>query len=139
MAVGVLDKWHQVAENGDLKLLKSILAKDATFYSPLLFKPKHGKAQVAGFLMAAAKMFEGNGFHYVKEVIGEYDAVLEFNATIDGILVDGVDIITWNEQGLITEFKVMIRPFSAVQKVGEKMQSQLENMSLWDKMKLKMS
>ena len=133
----VLEKWHQVVQNNDLKLLKSILAKEAVFYSPLLFKPKNGKAQVAGFLMAAAKMFEGNNFHYVKQVIGENDAFLEFNAEIDGVLIDGVDIITWNNAGLITEFKVMIRPFTAVQKVGEKMKALLDDMSLWDKLKLK--
>lgn len=133
----VLEKWHQVVQNGDLKLLKSILAKDALFYSPLLFKPKSGKAQVAGFLMAAAKMFEGNDFHYVKEVVGQHEAVLEFNAQIDGVLIDGVDIITWNDENMITEFKVMIRPFTAVQKVGERMKALLDNMSLWDKIKLK--
>ena len=87
--------------------------------------------------MAAAKMFEGNDFHYVKEVVGQHEAVLEFNAQIDGVLIDGVDIITWNDENMITEFKVMIRPFTAVQKVGERMKALLDNMSLWDKIKLK--
>lgn len=135
----IIKKWHQVVKEQDIKLLKSILANDAIFYSPLLFKPKKGKAQVAGFLMAASKMFEGNDFHYVKEIIGSNEAMLEFNATIDGILVDGVDIITWNDDEKITEFKVMIRPFTAIEKVGEKMKSLLEEMSLWDKIKLKVS
>lgn len=135
----IIKKWHQVVNEQDIKLLKSILAKEAIFYSPLLFKPKKGKAQVAAFLMAAAKMFEGNDFHYVKEIIGSNEAMLEFNATIDGILVDGVDIITWNNDEKITEFKVMIRPFTAVEKVGEKMKALLEEMSFWDKIKLKVS
>jgi len=133
----VLEKWHQAVEKSGLKLLKSILDNNAVFYSPLLFNPKKGKSQVSGFLMAAAKMFHGNDFHYVKEIIGSNDAMLEFNATIDGILIDGVDIITWNEKGKITVFKVMIRPFSAVQKVGEKMKALLEDMTFRDKLKLK--
>lgn len=90
------------------------------------------------YLLSAANMFEGTGFHYVKELVGENEAVLEFNATIDGIEIDGVDIITWNEDGKITEFKVMLRPFKAIEKVGEKMKANLESMSLWDKLKLKL-
>ena len=132
-----IEKWHQVVEQQDLKLLKSLVAKDAVFYSPLLFKPQQGRSKVVGYLSAASKMFEGTGFHYVKELMGKDTAILEFNATIDDILIDGVDIISWNEEGLITEFKVMIRPFSAVQKVGEHMKSLLEDMSLWEKVKFK--
>ena len=120
-------------------MLKSIIAKDAVFYSPLLFKPQNGKAKVLGYLSAASKMFVGTNFHYVKELVDKNTAVLEFNAEIDSIIIDGVDIITWNDEGLITEFKVMIRPFSAIQKVGEKMKALLEEMSLWDKIKLKVS
>ena len=93
---------------------------------------------VLAYLLSASKMFEGNGFHYVKEVIGEREAILEFNANIESIQVDGVDIITWDEDGKITEFKVMLRPLKAIEKVGEKMKEHLENMSLWDKLKLKL-
>lgn len=135
----MLEKWHQVVETQDLKLLKSLIAKDAVFYSPLLFKPQKGKTKVFGYLSAASKMFEGSGFHYVKEIANTDTAVLEFNAEIDAILIDGVDIISWNEAGQITEFKVMIRPLKAIQKVGEKMKALLEEMSLWDKIKLKVS
>lgn len=116
-----------------------MIAKDAIFYSPLLFKPQKGKTKVLGYLSAASKMFQGSNFHYIKEIIGQQEAVLEFNAEIDNIIVDGVDIISWNKEGQITEFKVMIRPFSAIQKVGEKMKALLEEMSLWEKVKLKFS
>ena len=135
---GILEDCHKVVDTRDLKLLKSMLDKDAVFYSPLLYKPKKGKAMVAGFLMAAAEMFGETGFHYIKEIQGSNEAVLEFNAVIDGIEIDGVDIITWNDEGKITEFKVMIRPFSAIEKVGEKMKGLLDGMSLLDKIKLKM-
>ncbi|WP_421763733.1 nuclear transport factor 2 family protein [Ekhidna sp.] len=135
----LLNNWHEVVKNGDAKLLKSILNKKAVFYSPILFKPQKGRKVVMAYLLSAAKMFNDAGFHYVKEVVNQKEAVLEFNAEIDGIHIDGVDIITWNEQGLITEFKVMIRPLKAIEKVGEKMKSHLEDMTLWDKLKLKMT
>lgn len=134
-----ISSWHKVVEGDDAGLLKSILDKEAVFYSPILFKPQKGQKMVMAYLLSAAKMFEGTGFHYVKELVSEHEAVLEFNAEIDGIQIDGVDIITWNDAGKITEFKVMLRPFKAIEKVGEKMKAQLESMSLWDKLKLKIS
>ncbi|WP_420317381.1 nuclear transport factor 2 family protein [Ekhidna sp.] len=134
----VLSNWHEVVKNQDAKLLKSMLDKGAIFHSPILFKPQTGRKKVMVYLLAAAKMFEGSNFHYVKEVINEREAVLEFNAEIDGIHIDGVDIITINEEGLITEFKVMVRPLKAIEKVGEKMRAYLEDLSLWGKLKLKL-
>lgn len=133
-----ISSWHKVVKTLDAKLLKSILHKDAIFYSPILFKPQKGRKLVMAYLLSASKMFEETGFHYVKELIGKNEAVLEFNAEIEGIVIDGIDIISWNDEGLITEFKVMIRPLKAIEKVGEKMKTQLENMSLWDKLKLKL-
>lgn len=136
--IGLISSWHEVVRNHDAELLKSILHKEAVFYSPILFKPQKGRKQVMTYLLSAAKMFSDTNFHYVKEVISERDAVLEFNAEIDGIQIDGVDIISWNENNQITEFKVMLRPFKAIEKVGEKMKAELENMSLWDKLKSKL-
>ena len=135
----VISNWHNVVKHHDKKLLKTMLDKDAVFYSPILFKPQKGRKMVMAYLLAAAKMFEHANFHYVKEVTSGREAVLEFNAEIDGLTIDGVDIITCNEEGLITEFKVMLRPLKAIEKVGEKMKAQLESMSLWDKLKLKVS
>jgi len=134
-----ISSWHKVVELHDEKLLKSILHKEATFYSPILFKPQKGRGLVLAYLLSASKMFQGTGFHYVKELVSDQEAVLEFNAEIDGIQVDGVDIITWDVDGKITEFKVMLRPLKAIEKVGEKMKAHLESMSLWDKMKIKLS
>ncbi|SNS45009.1 hypothetical protein SAMN05421640_0194 [Ekhidna lutea] len=135
----LLSSWHEVVKHHDAKLLKTILDKDAVFFSPILFKPQKGRKKVMIYLLSAAKMFKDAQFHYVKEIVGERDAMLEFNAIIDGIHIDGVDIITWNEEHKITEFKVMIRPSKAIEKVGEKMMAHLQDMSLWDKIKLKLS
>ena len=133
-----ISSWHKVVESKDADMLKSILHKEATFYSPILFKPQKGRKMVLAYLLSASNMFEGSRFHYVKELISEKEAILEFNAEIDGIKIDGVDIISWDEEGKITEFKVMLRPLKALEKVGEKMKEQLEGMSMWEKLKLKL-
>ena len=128
--------WHEVATTGDVKILESILDKNVVFYSPIVFKPQKGKAITKAYLTAAYKTFEGTGFHYVKELVMDQEAILEFNTEIDGVMIDGVDIITWNEQGKITEFKVMVRPFRAIEKVGEKMKEQLSKLGTLDKLKI---
>lgn len=130
-----LAQWHGVLENQDMKKLDSLLDKSCVFYSPLLFKPQKGKSKTKMYLQAAAKMFEGTGFHYVKETKAEHCGILEFEAKMDGLDINGVDIITWNEEGKITEFKVMLRPFRATEKVGQKMKELLESMSMLDKLK----
>ncbi|WP_424962613.1 nuclear transport factor 2 family protein [Ekhidna sp.] len=135
----LLSNWHEVVKKQDARLLKSMLDKDAVFHSPILFKPQKGRKLVMTYLLAAARMFEDTNFHYVKEVINEQEAILEFNAEIDGIQIDGVDIITANKDELITEFKVMLRPLKAIETVGEKMKANLDDMSLWDKLKWKLS
>jgi len=131
-----LEAWHDVVKTGDVKILDKILAKDVVFFSPIVFKPQEGKAITKAYLTAAFKTFEGTGFHYVKELVEEREAILEFNTEIDGVMIDGVDIITWNEQGKITEFKVMVRPFRAIEKVGEKMKEQLSKLGTMDKLKI---
>jgi hypothetical protein len=130
-----IQDWHKLLQSGDVMSLDKLLHKDVIFYSPLLFKPQKGKSITKMYLSSAFKMFENTGFEYVKEVVSDKEAILEFTATIDGTIVNGVDIISWDEQGLITEFKVMIRPFRAIEKVGVKMKEQLEKMSMLDKIK----
>lgn len=80
---------------------------------------------------------DAESFQYVKEIQDKNEAVLEFNSVVDGIVIDGIDMITWNEEGLITEFKVMIRPLKAIEKIREKMLEHLESLSTLDKLKMK--
>ena len=134
-----LERWHEVVEKGDLKLLESLLAKDVVFHSPILFKPKVGKKLTSIFLKAAFNVLKPGGFRYVKTLDSENYSMLEFECELDGIKVDGVDIISWNDNGEIVEFKVMIRPFTAIEKVGERMKQELESMSLIDKARLKLA
>ena len=137
MTISPISDWHKIVESKDPKGLDSILDSKCIFYSPIVFAPQKGKSLTKMYLTAAMKVFKAAGnFHYIKEVEQGNNAVLEFNSTIDGITIDGIDMITWNDQGRITEFKVMLRPFRAIEKMGEKMKAELESQSTFQKMKV---
>ena len=122
-------KWHQAIKSDDSKLLDKLLADNAVFSSPVVFKPLEGKAITMMYLLAAGTSFNMEKFKYTKEIHDGLNSVLEFETYIDDISVNGVDIIEWNEEGKICNFKVMIRPFKAVQKVQEKMIEALESIT----------
>ena len=124
----LIHKWHEVMKNSELKLLDEIIADDATFSSPVVFKPMLGKEITMMYLSAAGQSFNMEKFQYTKEIHDGMNSVLEFETYIDEISVNGVDIIEWNEDGKIANFKVMIRPFKAVQKVQQKMVEALESL-----------
>tara|TARA_B100001559_G_scaffold234804_1_gene197869 strand:+ start:284 stop:679 length:396 start_codon:yes stop_codon:yes gene_type:complete len=124
----LIHKWHEVMKNSELELLDEIIADDATFSSPVVFKPMLGKEITMMYLSAAGQSFNMEKFQYTKEIHDGMNSVLEFETYIDEISVNGVDIIEWNEDGKIANFKVMIRPFKAVQKVQQKMVEALESL-----------
>lgn len=127
MTTSVIERWHQFIDGGhDPAVLDALLDDDATFYSPAVFSPQQGRQKTAMYLMAAAKLFGDTDFHYVEEWIGERSAVLEFAATIDGIYVNGIDMIAWNDDGRIVSFKVMMRPFKGLQVIMPKMAELLQ-------------
>ena len=128
-AKNLINKWHEVIEGDDLKMLDEIIADDAVFSSPVVFKPMEGKEITMMYLHAAGQSFNMEKFKYTKEIHDDMNSVLEFETYIDDISVNGVDMIEWNEDGKICNFKVMIRPFKAVQKVQEKMIEALESLS----------
>lgn len=133
-----LATWHEMLASMDIGKLGDIIAADCVFHSPIVFKPQEGKRLTMMYLTSAFQMFkEAEYFKYVKEIEQHQNAMLEFNAEIDGILIDGIDLITWNDEGKITEFKVMVRPLKAIDLIKEKMLAQLTNMSTVDKLKLK--
>ena len=118
--------WHQVVETRDEAALAALLDDSAVFHSPVVHTPQVGKAITHKYLAAAFHVFFNASFRYVREVIGERDAVLEFEVEIDGIRVNGVDMIRWNDAGRITDFKVMLRPLKAVNLIHQKMGAMLE-------------
>ncbi len=122
----VLRDWHQVVASRDMAALDRLLADDVVFHSPVVHTPQRGKSLTRQYLTAAMQVLGGPGFRYVREVWSDTDAVLEFVNEMDGITLNGVDMIRWNSDGQIVDFKVMIRPLKAVnllhQKMGEMLQ-----------------
>jgi hypothetical protein len=114
--------WHAyMAGGGDPEALKALLAADAVFHSPVVHTPQAGRDKVFAYLHAASHVLGGDDFRYLREIVDGDQAMLEFQTELDGIQINGVDIIRWNEDGKISDFKVMIRPLKAINKVWEKM------------------
>ena len=122
-----LELWHQGLESKDSNFLDEILDDSCVFTSPIVFKPIEGKEMSKLYLMGAGQTFDMRRFKYVRELVDGLDTVLEFETYIDDISVNGVDIIRWNEEGRITEFKVMIRPLQAIGALQKKMSEALES------------
>ena len=126
MTIDTLATWHEIAASGNVKGLDAFLAEDVVFHSPILHTPQVGKELATKYLAAAFQVFFNENFEYVREVIGPRDAVLEFKVELDGVSVNGVDMIKWNEDGRVVDFKVMIRPLKAVNLIHQKMASMLK-------------
>ena len=127
MTSSVIERWHEFIGGGhDPAVLDALLDDDAVFYSPAVFTPQEGRQKTTAYLMAAAKVFGDTDFHYEEEWVGDRSAVLEFAATVDGVYVNGVDVITWNDDGRIVSFKVMMRPFKGLQAIMPKMAELLQ-------------
>ena len=121
-----LETWHRLVRSHDASGLGALLADDAVFHSPVVHAPQAGKKLVARYLGAAFHVFFNATFRYVREIVGPSDAVLEFETDIDGVNVNGVDLIKWNDAGLIVEFKVMIRPLKAINVIHQRMAAMLQ-------------
>jgi hypothetical protein len=119
-----LRSWHAVAESRDLALLDPLLADEVEFRSPAVFAPQQGKALTARYLSAAIVVL-GPSLRYVGEWYDDHSAVLEFEAELDGVYLQGVDMLRWNGDGLLVSFTVMVRPMRGLQKLIERMASQL--------------
>ena len=139
----VIEQWHRHLRGELAGGLDVLLDDDVVFYSPIVFTPQEGKEITTRYLRAAAVALPGGsgaggaddvgpdgggGFRYTKEVLDGHTAVLEFETTVDGRYVNGVDIIRCNDAGRIVEFRVMIRPLQAVNAVHAQMQATLERM-----------
>lgn len=125
MSTHPIDAWHRLVHAQDAAGLDALLADEAVFVSPIVHTPQRGKALAKAYLGAALQVFLNPSFRYVREIRGPSDAMLEFETTIDGTLVNGVDIVKWNEAGRIVEFKVMVRPLKAIQLIHERMAAML--------------
>lgn len=122
-----LHVWHGLVRERDAVGLDDLLDEEAVFHSPVVHAPQRGRKLTAMYLAAAFRVFFNPSFRYVREIVGPNDAMLEFETEIDGIVVNGVDILRWNDAGRIVEFKVMLRPLKAINLVHEKMASMLQS------------
>lgn len=120
--------WHRIVETRSPQELSRWLADDAVFHSPIVHTPQRGKALVSAYLSAAFEVLANEHFRYVREIVGPRDALLEFETVIDGIAVNGIDLIRWNDEGRAVDFKVMVRPLKGVQIVHQRMAAKLEAM-----------
>ncbi len=111
----------------DHSQLGEILTEDCVFLSPVVHTPQVGRDLTVLYLTGALNVFN-ESFHYTKELVTDRHAVLEFECTVDGILINGVDIMTFAEDGRISEFRVMVRPLKAMQMLHGKMAAMLEHL-----------
>ena len=126
-----IERWHEIAKSRDaaaLGALESLLADDVIFQSPVVHTPQRGKAITLKYLSAALAVLGGDAFQYVGEWLSESSAVLEFVTTLDGLEINGVDMIGWNAEGRIDRFKVMVRPLKAINALHQAMGAKLASL-----------
>lgn len=121
-----LAAWHRYMLGNDTDLLAELIAEDAVFHSPVVHTPQEGKDRVLSYLTAAGKVLGNETFHYVRELVDGPEAMLEFIVEVDGVTINGIDLIRFDLEGRIQDFKVMIRPLKAINKVWELMAAQLQ-------------
>lgn len=126
MISNTMEAWHKLVNARDAAALDNILADNVVFHSPVVHTPQAGKPITRLYLTAALHVLNNDTFQYLREVISGNNAVLEFQTVIEGIAINGVDMITWGEDGKITDFKVMIRPLKAINLVHKLMGEMLQ-------------
>jgi SnoaL-like domain len=125
MTTTALDKWYAYIKSHDRAALWDLLDPEVVFESPVVHTPQRGRDITFKYLLGADKVLGGPGFSYIGEWRSETGAVLEFENVIDGITINGVDIITFGSDGRITHFKVMVRPLKAINLLHRLMGEQL--------------
>ena len=145
---GCIERWHEHTKGRLEGGLDAILHPDVVFLSPIVFTPQKGIDITKAYLTAAGGTLggepsdtptsgsgsgepatAGGGFEYTKEILDGHHAVLEFETSIEGKYVNGIDMLTCDDDGMITEFKVMIRPLQAINLVPAQMKAMLEQLA----------
>lgn len=139
----VIERWHAHMRGELTNGLDQLLHDDVVFYSPIVYTPQKGKAITTLYLQAAGQTLPGEktsttaqsdlndapkGFRYTKEILDGHHAVLEFETTIEGKYVNGIDMITCDDDGKIIEFRVLIRPLQAINLVHKQMGEMLDKL-----------
>jgi hypothetical protein len=116
--------WHAIAASRDPAGLADLLADDVVFRSPAVHAGQAGKELTTAYLSAAVVVL-GPTLVYKRQWYAETNAVLEFEAELDGLTVHGVDMLEWNDEGRLVGFTVMVRPVRGLEKLIEKMAAEL--------------
>jgi hypothetical protein len=138
-----VEHWYKAMKAKNSGDWNELLEEDVVFHSPVVFTPQQGKKITAMYLLAAAQVFGDisareeapqsdkptSNFRYVNEIIAGNSACLEFESEVNGVFINGVDLLAWNDAGKLTEVKVMVRPLQAVNMLHQQMQAMLEKMS----------
>ena len=128
MSNTLLERWHEAVRTVDGDLLASLLHEDVELHSPFVWKPKKGK-EISHFILSNIGSLLEN-FVYHREWVQDNEHALEFSAQVNGLSVKGMDLITWNDNGEIVRFEVMLRPANAVLTIGEIMTQKLKDAGL---------
>ena len=123
-----IERWHHYMHESNPDMLDDLLADDCVFISPVVHTPQEGKAISKLYLTSAMHVFN-DSFRYTKEIVTPEHIVLEFECDMEGIIVNGIDMMTFNEEGKITEFKVMVRPLKGVNMLHARMKAMLEQLA----------
>ena len=123
-----LERWHHYTQEHNPDLLDDLLAQDCVFISPVVHTPQEGQAISKLYLTGAMHVFN-DSFAYTKQIVTPEHIVLEFECEMDGIMINGIDMMTFNEEDKITEFKVMVRPLKAVNMLHGRMKAMLEKLA----------
>lgn len=126
MTIPTVSTWHELVRSRNSRGLDDLLAENVVFHSPVVHTPQIGTAVTAQYLSAAFNVLLNESFRYVRELTSASDAALEFEVEIDGIMINGVDLLKWNAEGRIVEFKVLIRPLKAINLIHQKMEAMLQ-------------
>ena len=128
MALTGLDRWYSYMKSHDRDALWELLHPDAVFESPVVHTPQRGRDITFKYLASAETVLGGPGFRYVGEWRNANGAILEFENEIEGITINGIDRITFADDGRIRHFKVMVRPLKAMNLLHRLMGEQLAHL-----------
>lgn len=126
MSAEGINDWHTFLRTGDVDILERMLADDCVFESPVMHTPSLGKAKTREYMIAAQKLVGSPDLEFVQEFDMGDRAVVEFSVDLNGVTINGVDLIKWNEQGQVTHFKVMVRPLKAMQAMSDAMMAMMQ-------------
>lgn len=124
-----IHRWHRLVESRNYAALDELLDDTVVFHSPVVHSPQKGKAITRMYLTGALQVLGNEHFRYVREIGNLTDVLLEFESEVDGIHVNGVDLIRFNAEGRIVDFKVMLRPYKAMEAVKLRMAAMLQMLS----------